>query len=223
MGIADSGIKPLQSGSIYADYKHIDLYKSEGTLPRIHKSMGEAMAHIPAERRRGAIDFGACHGMLSIRAHQMGWNPVLGVELDPRSVDAYNRFVKTDGVELASIALDVRSPEFAAQCRDWVAGGYTTFLARRVLSELFATTYRKEGALDMGPEGEAIWKPAGHAFGQAARDAGVEFIVLEGRAYGPYKDRLAHPIYNTDREVYAIGPTWRTVHRYKEAVVMVPA
>lgn len=40
----------------------------------------------------------------------------------------------------------------------------------------------------------AIWKPAGHAFGEADRDAGVRHIVLQGRAYGPYKDRVAHPV-----------------------------
>ena len=35
--------------------------------------------------------------------------------------------------------------------------------------------------------------------------------------------RLTHPIYNTDREIEAIGPSWREVHRFKEAAVMVPA
>lgn len=69
----------------------------------------------------------------------------------------------------------------------------------------------------------AIWKPAGHAFGMAARDAGVRHIVLQGRAYGPYKDRVAHPVYNTDREVYALGPCWRRAYQHKDAVLMVPA
>jgi hypothetical protein len=47
--------------------------------------------------------------------------------------------------------------------------------------------------------------------------------VLQGRAYGPYKDRVAHPIYNTDREIYALGPAWREAFRHKDAVLMVPA
>ena len=218
-----ASMKPLQGGSIYAAYKHIDLYKRTGDLPNIHKSMGEAMKFVPQEQRGGAIDFGACHGLLSIRAKKMGWRFVIGMEMDEASVAAYNQFVRTPGVELQTGALDVRADSFRLQCREWAGMGINTFLARRVLSELFATTYGREGALKRDEAGKRIWMHAGHRFGEAARDAGLQWMVLEGRAFGPYKDRATHPIPNTDTEIEAIGPSWQVVHRYKEAVVMKPA
>lgn len=61
------------------------------------------------------------------------------------------------------------------------------------------------GVTIMGNENAAV--------GKAAHDAGIEYMVVEGRLYGPYKHRLAHPIYNTDIEIEAIGPMWRETHR----------
>jgi len=236
VGLKDN-LKPQHGGSIFADFKHIDTFKADGTLPNIHKSMGEAMALIPEANRRGAIDFGACHGMLAIRAAQMGWSPVIGVELDAASVEVYRQFVAYPGVTLEAAMLDVRSDHFRAQCKAWAETGINTFLARRVFSELFATTYAKEGATkknaDADPyasdpavnwtESEKVWLPAGRAFAQAALDAGIRYIVLEGRAFGPYKNRIGHPIYNTEREKYALGPGWKETGRFKEAIVMEPA
>lgn len=231
MSLRDT-MKPQHSGSVFADFKHIDAYIADGTLPAIHDQMGVAMAQIPPADRTGAIDFGACHGMLAIRAKTMGWTKVLGLELDAPSVDVFNLHLRArcPGVTMAAVPLDVRAESFRAQAREWVQQGLTTWLARRVLSELFATTYKSEGAVKKHPEdadpwarSEAIWKPAGHAFAEAARDAGVRYLVLQGRAYGPYKDRVAHPIYNTEREIYALGPAWRETFRHKDAVVMVPA
>lgn len=218
-------LKAQHSGSVFADFKHMDSFLADGSLPKIHDQMAVAMAQIPEAERQGAIDFGACHGMLAIRANRMGWSPVLGLELDGPSVEAFNTYLaaRVPDVRMEAEGLDVRAESFREQARNWVGQGLTTWLARRVLSELFATTYRKEGALDMGAAGEAIWKPAGHAFGEAARDAGVRHLVLQGRLYGPYKDRVAHPIFNTDREIEAIGPSWVEVFRHKDAVVMVPA
>lgn len=213
----------LQGGAIYADLKHVNKFLTEGrtldSLPRIHRDMGVAMGRIPEDQRRGAIDFGACHGMLSVRAKLMGWTHVLGLERDQPSIDAFNQLVApvVPGVELEQASLDVRSDAFAATAIGWGALGYTTWLARRVLSELFATTYN---ARVRGEEAEAIWKPAGYAYGKAAHDAGVQYIVLQGRAYGPYKDRATHPIYNTDREIYALGPRWRETFRFKDAALM---
>lgn len=231
MSLKDT-MKPLQSGSIYADLRHVDAYLADGTLPKIHDQMGVAMASIPEAERQGAIDFGACHGMLAIRAVTMGWTKCLGLEMDAASVDVFSAHLQSrvPQVAMQSIPLDVRSAQFAADAKVWVERGYTTWLARRVLSELFSTTYAKEGGMKKYPEdadpwarSEAIWKPAGHAFGEAARAAGVRHLVLQGRAFGPYKDRIAHPIYNTDREVYAIGPAWKISFQHKDAVVMVPA
>jgi len=205
----------LDGGAIYGHFKHIQKYLDEGKLPNIHKQMGIAMEQVPKDKRGGAIDFGACHGMLSIRARKMGWGPVIGLEMNQKAVDAYNQFVRTDGVTLQTAKLDVRTEEFAVMCRDWVSQGINTFLCRRVLSELFATTFGK-AAVHM-ETGRDIWLPAGHAFGKAAADAGIEYIVLEGRLYGPYRNRLAHPIYNTDIEIEAIGPLWKETFRSKKS------
>jgi hypothetical protein len=39
----------------------------------------------------------------------------------------------------------------------------------------------------------------------------------------PRWTRPSHPLYNTDREIEALGPRWKETFRYKDAVVMVQA
>lgn len=213
----------LNGGKGYADLKLVDAYVKEGRLPAIHDNMGAAMAFVPQAKRQGALDLGACTGLLSIRARLMGWHTVIGVEADKGAVDTYDEIVapyaKIKGENPLTVehrALDVSSQEFAL----WLAsrtgaGTINTILARRVFPELFSNAF---------PDGKqaAVWRRAGLAFGYAARAAGIEYIVLEGRQWKNYKTH-ANPLYKLEIEQEALGPGWRQAFRHKECAVMVPA
>lgn len=218
--MTDLATLKLHGGSIFASTDFIRKFLADGSLPKIHDAMGKVMAMVPPEERAGAIDFGACHGFLSIRARKMGYHPVVGLEADQKSVDVFNEFLRpqVQGVNLICNRLDVRSDDFARfmreVCRD---SGVTTILARRVLSELFCTTYGKAAMKD-----ETIWRAAGQAFSRAVIDAGIKRIILQGRLYGPFKNRATHPIYNTDREIEALGPLWNVAIREGDVALLTP-
>lgn len=206
----------IQQGQVYASISFVEDYLRDGTLPKIHESMGHAMDWIPKMARIGAIDFGACHGMLSLRAKKMGWGKVNGIERDQGSIDVYNQFLKTPGVYLHRADINI----FDQQSKDFIAdkistANANTILARRVLSELVSTTFGSKRGAD--PE---VIRAAGEAFTDVFLASGIRYVVLEGRAFSK---RSVHPVPHTDAEIHALGPRWREAFRHKQAVVLVPA
>jgi len=212
--MAPSLTTKLQNGSVYADMKHIRNFIEKGTLPDIHEDMGVALAMVPEEQRAAAIDFGACHGMLSIRARTLGWKKVFGLEADKASVEHHNQYVRTAGVTLINTKLDVTSAAFAATIKDMCKNeGINTFISRRVLCELLGTTFGY--TRDHWDEVVA----AGGKMANAAHDAGIYWWVTEGRAR---TGNPTHPVDNVLREIEAITSTgkFEVVERHKECAVL---
>ena len=205
----------LQQGQVFASLHFADAYLLNGALPKIHDDMGVIMDRVPAAERKGALDLGACHGLLSIRAKRMGWTHVHGIDIDPRSVELYNKHLKMDGVKLTAEKIDCRSPDFPAWLKQ-TCSGIDTIIARRIFSELFSTTYGKAG------KEEIVWRDAGNKFGQAALGAGIKRIIVEGRRWASYKTH-ANPVYRVDVEIDALGAGWKEVERFKECAILVPA
>jgi hypothetical protein len=213
----------LQGGQIFASTKALQEYVTTGSLPRIHNAMHDAMSFIPIGDRGGAVDFGACHGLLSARARSMGFGPVLGLEYDKASVDAFDEFVKPkiDGVTLIQARIDVLSEGYLEETKSLFAKySINTVLARRVLSELFCTTYSKKGNGRDVPEN--VWRAAGAKWAEVMVQAGARHMVLQGRAYGPYKNRATHPICNTDIEVSCVSGSWVEHTRIGDVSYLVP-
>lgn len=222
MGSLESQYGKLQQGQHFASLKLADEFVEHKKLPNIHKLMGVMMDRIAPEERKGALDLGACHGLLSIRAAQMGFGPVRGVDIDPRSVEIFDQHIRQhvpQDVTLEAKKIDLLSPEF----EDWFAQtvrtyNVTTLLARRIMPELCSDTYGKDGLKD------EVWIGAGGRLGKAAHDAGIKYVILEGRLWKGRKSH-ANPLFKVDNEVYAFcsNSNWRVADREKEAVLLVRA
>ena len=203
----------IQGGAVYASLSFVDDFLRDGKLPDIHRDFGAAMDGVPADERKGMIDIGSCHGLICMRGHVMGWNPVVGMEADLPSIKVFNDSLKRPGVTIYHTSLDPLSPMFEAMVGDTVRrNNVSTITARRVLSELFSTIYGKK----RGADPEQIRK-SGHAFSAKVQAAGVKYLVIEGRAFST---RSTHPVPNTAAELAALGPLWEEVHRVKEAVLL---
>lgn len=213
-------VDPLQNGEAYADIKLVDDYLEHKRLPKIHDPMGIIMDRVPVDERKGALDLGACHGLLSMRASLMGWSNVVGVEIHPPSVDVFDKYLKPtrEGVTLEIANINILSPEFEPWIAGMAARGLDTILARRIFCELFSTTFGKEGKK---PE---VYMAAGRRFGQLTRELGFKRIILEGRIWkGYFGQKRHHPMFKAEREMVALGPSWKAAERYEECAIMVPA
>lgn len=212
-------VKPLQMGEAFADLAHVDRFLEGAHFPAIHDDMAATMELVPRSERTGALDLGACHGLLSIRAWAMGWDKVVGVDIDQRSVDVFNQHLKylTFGhVELEQATINVLTPDFER----WLTGmrnrGLDTILARRIFPELFVTTFSARKKPD-------VYKTAGRVFGQVAHSCGFRRIIIEGRIWKQYWNmKRGNPLYRIDIEMAALGPLWRCEARHEECAIMVP-
>lgn len=207
-------MKKIQGGAIYASTSFITDYVKDKSLPKIHDTMGQVMDLIPVSERKGAIDLGACHGMLSLRARAMGWFPVFGLEADLPSVELHRLFIKEPGVTLMHSKLDVRSKAF----RDTVIslmGSFeiTTIFARRVFPEILSNTFGKDG-LKAG-----VIRDAAERFTDTVISGGIKYLVVEGRQF---RSNTTHPLGNIDLEIEVLGPRWKVMSRINDAVLMVP-
>lgn len=211
-------VKPLQMGEAFADLAHVDRYLAEAKFPAIHDDMAEIMKLVPESERTGALDLGACHGLLSIRAWMMGWDKVVGVDIDQRSVDIFDLHLKEctfDHVKMEQATINVLTPDFER----WLMGmrnrGLDTIIARRILPELFVTTFNARKNPD-------TYKSAGRMFGQVAHSCGFRRIIIEGRLWKGYWNlKRGNPLYRIDLEMAALGPLWRCEVRYEECAIMV--
>lgn len=215
MSLKDT-VKPLQMGEAFADLALVDHYLAGRKFPVIHDDMAAAMALVPVEERRGALDLGACYGLLSIRARTMGWKKVVGVDIDQRSVDVFNQHLASlaPGVTMEQATINVLTPDFERWLDGMAKRGLDTILARRIFPELFVTTFKARKNAD-------TYMAAGRSFGQIARDVGFRRIILEGRIWKQYWNlKRGNPLFRTEREMVALGPRWKCEGRYKECAIM---
>ena len=198
----------IQQGQVYASVSYVRDFLTQGILPKIHSNMGDAMTQIPRHERTSAIDVGACHGMLTMRAHTMGWANVLGLEYDQGSINLFNTALKRQGVSLQQADLNPLLLGFAPMMTMLIQQrSVTTVFARRVLSELFSTVH---GRLD-GADPKVI-ADSGARFTDVLLAAGVKYLVMEGRSFS---SRSTHPIPHTQAELDALGPRWQVIYRNK--------
>lgn len=207
-----SSIK-LQGGPVYASTKWAEDYLATGVYPSIHDDVALMLAAIPAHHRRGAVDLGACHGLLSLRANGLGYSPVLGLEADGPSVAFYQTYLARPSVVLEQRTLQVLDANdmrrFIELLRSFAV---TTVIARRVLPEILVDSLPK------GSDTPADTALAGRAFTRALREAGVRFMVVEGRVYSK---RSTHRLSRLDLELDAIGrDSWTVIERYRETVLL---
>lgn len=210
-------IAKVQGNKHYASAESVEAFVRNKTLPAIHEDMGAVMAMIPADDRKGALDFGACHGLLSVRASRLGFFPVVGLEADKASVDVYRSHIQQKGVTLVETKVDFLDrttiDRIKRICHSY---GITTFLCRRVLPELLGDVYKQAGHWPS----DGLIDAAGRAFAQMALDIGIKHIVVEGRVFSV---RSTHPLPSIDRELEAIGPQWVVKASLKNTRLLVPA
>jgi hypothetical protein len=212
-------IKPLQMGEAFADLAHVDLYLTERKFPAIHDDMAAAMDLVPKDERIGALDLGACHGLLSVRAKTLGWDRVVGVDIDQRSVDIFNQYLASlaPGVTMEQATINVLTPGFERWLQGMRNKGLDTILARRIFPELFVTTFKARSKPD-------IYMAAGRAFGQIARDVGFHRIILEGRIWKQYWNmKRGNPLFRAEREMVVLGPGWKKEFHHEECISLVPS
>ena len=210
-------IAKVQGNKHYASAESVEAFVRNKTLPAIHDDMGSMMTEIAQDDRRGVLDFGACHGLLSVRAARMGFFPVVGLEADKASVDVYRNHVQQKGVTLVETKIDFLDRSTCERikriCHSY---GITTFLCRRVLPELLADVYKQAGHWPT----DGLIETAGRAFAQLALDIGIKHIIVEGRVFSA---RSVHPVANIDRELAMIGPQWVVKASLRNTRLLVPA
>jgi hypothetical protein len=212
----------MASRPAYAKIDNLKGWREAASLPRIHAASGEAMGMVPENERGFAVDLGACHGLLCARAVRMGWSGALGLEMNQSHVDEA-RELAIPGVEMLCTKMDVSGEGFSDHFRTAVslrAGGrVVTILARRVLSELFGTTYGMTKQDATTAERCAVH---GRAFTLACAAAGVRYMMVEGRATASYANTPnRHPLWSVEQEMDALGrSSWTPVGRHKDAVLL---
>jgi hypothetical protein len=158
------------------------------------------------------VDLGACHGLISLRANGLGFSPVLGLEADGPSVAFYHSYLRRPNVHLDPRTLDVLDANdmrrFIGQLQSY---NVTTVIARRVLPEILVDSLPKDST-------EADTALAGRAFTRALREAGVCYMVVEGRVHSR---RSTHRLNRLELELDAIGrDDWTVIERFRETVLL---
>lgn len=200
-------------GTGFADRSLVRNYLETGTMPSIHDNIEVLLAKIPAAERRGAIDLGACTGLITVRAFKLGFSPVIGVE--PRAVDVavFDEHLKRAGCELCCRKINPMDPENLR----WLSGvmlsnGCTTVIARRILPEILGGTVDSHDPHTVHPE-------AGDRLGKALLEGGATRIIVEGRVPSP---RARHDLSSVEQEIVAMSRYWLVADRLKACAMLVP-
>jgi hypothetical protein len=207
-------MKALHGGKGYARLDYVDDFLNKGQFPAIHEQIAQELALLnPTLRSHGALDLGACHGLLTIRAARL-FATVVGIEPDQRSVEVFNRHLARlqQNAMMFLLKLDVLEPSHQQQLlhliQQW---SIKTIIARRAFPETLASTYGDKGTFAKACE-------AGQAFSHICVEGGVQCIVLEGRVAS--EKRHSHPLWNADLEVQALGTPWCVVKNHHDIRVL---
>lgn len=178
----------------FDDLAHVIRYH-KGEYPKIHDDIFHmAKKHVDG---RNVMDIGACRGLLGARMIHMGvTDNVLCVEPNRRYMD--NRII-VQGVDFANIHVKRRTMPMLSK---WIIEhDIKVVTARRVFPEIV--------------EGEGIQTVK--QFAKMMMVAGVETVILEGRIK---TKNAVNPLYDANREVWALSPFFIEVEAYKNVRVL---
>lgn len=207
----------------YGSRDYVRDYLKNGSLPDIHEDIQAAMESVwhGAVPAGGVLDMGACTGLLSVRLKRMGFPVVLGVEPFLADVMLFNEVIRptVEGVRMNHGAIDVNNGAGLSALGDALKTyDVKTVVMRRVLPEVLAKFGDRAPGSPPSDVKKAVLIPGGGArLAQMFVEAGVRYLVIEGRVYSP---RSKHPLAKLDYEVAQMQPRFREIKRFRNVSIM---
>jgi hypothetical protein len=185
----------------FDSHEYLIEWRDEGRYPAIHDAIFTA-AHEHTVKGEVIIDLGASTGLLSRRLSEHGRTVVPVEPHGPsRARGAAYGTWGTMRVHANPISAAAGVEPLRALLEDEVP---SAIVARRVFPEIYEST-------------ELVRPGMWQAFLDVLEESSVTLIVLEGRKYSA---RTTHPLGHVDREIAALGPDWRVIHKDGEVAVL---
>jgi hypothetical protein len=196
----------------YGSRELMNTFIKDGIFPKIHNAMASAMVDYFKGNMTNALDIGCSTGLLSLRTHiECGAPNVLGMDPHDPDVQLFGRYLRRETLPVQTVThtLDIASAKSVQEFQQVVRHhNIKTLVARRVISELVVRYGNKEAGVTHQANAHVI-PDAANLFSNALKEAGIEYVVLQGRAYSK---RSVHPVPHTSAEMEFLLPRYKQVY-----------